>query len=117
MGGRGGGGFDLDARIVAKRYYPDFNVKQLYYMQDYATNIFPLCRIVTGASYMFCLGRLNNVLHSRFGFGFSLTFLYLPVIYIHISFSQCLNSPTGYSSKVCIRFVFETREPRTEGLQ
>ena len=44
----------------------------------------PLCRIMTGASYMFCLGRLNNVLHSRFGFGFALTF------HIHISFSQCL---------------------------
>ena len=29
---------DLDARIVAK-YFSDFNVKQLYHMYDYATNI------------------------------------------------------------------------------
>ena len=51
---------------------------------------------MTGVSYMFLLGRLNNVLHSQFGFGFRLTFPYLAVIYIHISFSQCLNSAAGY---------------------
>ena len=68
----------------------------------------PLCRIMTGASYMFCLGRLSNVLHSRFGFRFALTFLYLPVIHIHISFSQCLtlNPAAGYNSSCLHNKVF-----------
>ena len=49
---------------------------------------------MTSASYIFCLGTLNNVVLSRFVFG--LTFLFLPVIFTHISFSQCLNSAADY---------------------
>ena len=87
----------------------------------------PLCRImkiITGAFYQFCLGRLNNVLHSQFGFGFALIFLYLPVIATHtyhISFSQCLtlNQAAGYNgSNVCIGFFFffEACKLHREGL-
>ena len=46
--------------------------------------LFITCTFYFHASYTFCLGRLNNVLHSRFGFGFCLTFL-LPSRYIYIS--------------------------------
>ena len=60
------------------------------------------------ASYIFCLGKLNNVLHSQFGFGFALTFLYLPrQLYAYLTQSVSKFGAANYSSSVCIRFFLK----------
>ena len=126
MGGRVGA-VDLDARIMAKWYFSDFNVNQLYHIASYRIMqlIFrnrsywkcSLRRIMTGACYMFCSGRSNNVLLSRFGFGFVLTFMYLPVSYTYTCFIYISHIHISNTYTYLIRIFFEARESCTEGLQ